>query len=72
MRIFEHPNMLDFKCPICHTNDDKSVTLIPISGTQEGNKEQAIQVHIECIDLLVVRPAGGITRWLIQTLEPES
>ena len=35
MRVFEHPNLENFKCPICGTSDDKPVTLIGINGTQE-------------------------------------
>ena len=38
MKIFNHPNTENnWKCPICHTNDDKPVTLIGIIGTEEGS-----------------------------------
>ena len=52
MRVFEHPNTSEgWVCPICKTNEDKSVVLIGIDGTEEGNIMQAEQVHIDCIEL---------------------
>lgn len=72
MNIFDHPNMFNFKCPICGTNEDKPVTLIPIEGTREGNKSEVKQVHVECLDLTFVRGnKDGLTTWIVQTLEPE-
>ena len=51
MRIFDHPNLSnDWKCPICHTNDNDSVTLISVAGTEKGNNTEAEQVHIKCIN----------------------
>ena len=47
--VFPHPNMENFSCPICHTNDDRPVTLVPISETQEGYNCQAEQIHADCI-----------------------
>ena len=56
MKVFEHPNLHnDWKCPICKTNDDKQVTLIAIHGTAIGNNIAAEQVHINCIDLTIVK-----------------
>jgi hypothetical protein len=55
MRIFEHPNLHGFECPICKTSIDKPVTLVGIDGTREGNIQQAEQVHIECIELQKVK-----------------
>jgi len=52
MKIYEHPNMLNFKCPICGTAADKPVTLVPISGTIEQNGLcEANQYHIDCLEL---------------------
>ncbi len=69
MEIFEHPNMTDFKCPICNTNKDKPVVLIPIAGTEKGGKSQAEQVHVECIDLTVVNmTVGRSDLWLVQKI----
>ncbi len=55
MRVFEHPNLENFKCPICGTSDDKPVTLIGINGTQEGFNIEANQYHIDCIELIEYR-----------------
>jgi len=52
MRIFEHPNTTAKSCPICHTMDDKPVTLISIAGTENGGICEAIQVHVDCLDLI--------------------
>jgi hypothetical protein len=54
MEVFEHPNMQDFKCPICGTNANRPVALVPIDGTEEGGKCKAEQIHLECIDLVKV------------------
>lgn len=48
MRVFEHPNMTDFRCPICLQGEDKPVILMPIPGTKDGNVCQAQQVHLAC------------------------
>ena len=47
MRVFAHFNSTR-PCPICGTCDDKETILIEISGTQEDNNIQALQVHTEC------------------------
>ena len=52
MRIFEHPNMENFKCPICGLDDNKPIVLIGVDGTQEGWNMQARQYHVDCIDLI--------------------
>lgn len=51
MRAFDHPNMLNFECPICKTNDDKPVVLIGIIGTENNNIIKARQYHLSCIEL---------------------
>ena len=51
MRAFEHPNMNNFKCPICKTADDKPVVLIGIAGTENGGNIEAKQFHLDCINL---------------------
>ena len=52
MKIFNQPNTSgDWKCPVCKTNDNLPITLIPIHGTQNGNIIQAEQFHINCLDL---------------------
>jgi transcription initiation factor IIE alpha subunit len=37
--------------PICKTNKDGETVLIAIEGTEKNNIAQAIQVHLECLDL---------------------
>lgn len=51
MKIFEQPNLITFRCPICGTNDKKPVTLVPIYGTEKDGMAQAIQVHVDCLEL---------------------
>jgi len=50
MRLFEHFNQAG-KCNICGTNEDKPCVLVGIKGTKEGNIMQAMQIHLDCIDL---------------------
>lgn len=46
-------------CPICGTNQDKDLVLLPIAGTQDGHNSQACQVHLEClVDKLIYYPTG--------------
>lgn len=52
MRIFPtFPKGTEHICPICKTADDNPITLIGIHGTQEGNNQEALPVHLECINL---------------------
>lgn len=52
MRVFDHfnPHSKDV-CPICGTNKDSPVVLVSKDGTQKGNTIQAMQVHVECLEL---------------------
>ncbi len=50
MREFEHPNMNGFICPLCKTNNDEPVFLVPIPGTEEDGLVQAKQVHSKCLN----------------------
>ena len=52
MRAFDHPNMQDFVCPICGSNEDKPVVLVGIAGTQRDRIIKAKQVHLHCLDLV--------------------
>jgi len=65
MKIFDHPNLTDFKCSICGTNDDKPVTLIGISGSEDGHTMRAEQIHVDCIDLILIQGNNNST-WLTQ------
>jgi len=51
MKIFEHFNNSGEPCPICNTRDDKPAVLIAIDGTQFDGICEAMQVHIDCIEL---------------------
>jgi hypothetical protein len=53
MKVFEHPNMANFECPICRLNDDKPVVLVGIAMTQQGRNIEAMQVHLECLELII-------------------
>lgn len=69
MKIFDHPAMESWECPICRTNEDKPVTLIPIHGTREGNMQKAEQVHVECLCLeLTILPYGNIAIYMKEEL----
>ena len=51
-RVFDHPNLsLDWVCPICRTNADIPVILVPIKQIDEWNAE-AEQVHLKCAALV--------------------
>ena len=52
MRVFDHPNMNGFRCPICLTDTDKPVVLIGIDGTEEDGNAEANQYHLDCIELI--------------------
>lgn len=55
MRTFEHPNLDGFLCPICGTADDKPVVLVGINGTEHDNLVEALQYHLDCITLTLIR-----------------
>jgi hypothetical protein len=60
MRIWDHPNTsCGWACPICGTADDRPVTLIGVSGTEDGCLMQAEQYHVDCIDLTTMKLGGG-------------
>ena len=48
-REFKHPNMINFECPLCNTNKDLPVVLVPIPGTEKDNICEAQQIHSECM-----------------------
>ena len=70
MRVFEHPNFGNgVKCPVCHTQADKPVVLIPIHGTGDGSIIEARQYHLDCLDDLREMEIGGMT-YVIQQVGP--
>lgn len=59
LRIFEHfPDIA--KCPLCGKSNDSECFLAGVDGTQEGNNEQAIPVHVGCLDLRFNGQANAI------------
>lgn len=48
-------------CPVCKTNKDNPVILIPIPGTEDGNIVQAQQFHLTCA-LSVVQTLCELTK----------
>ena len=54
MNIFDHPNLNNFSCPICKTNADKPVILVPIPDTEDGNIAEAQQYHWDCVKYFIV------------------
>lgn len=62
MRIFEEFNQAGgVVCPICKTNKIEKTVLIQILGTTRDNIAEAMQVHLECLDLKILRDADGAT-----------
>ncbi len=51
MREFKHPNMTNFKCPLCRSSKDLPVVLVPVEGTENDGVVEAEQVHTECFRL---------------------
>jgi hypothetical protein len=51
MKIFDSGNWKDEVCPVCGKQGKGKVALVAIDGTQEDNNEQAIPVHIDCLEL---------------------
>jgi len=53
MRVFKKMNINGLACPICKTKEQKEVVLIGLDGTEHKNVIEAIQVHLDCIDLRI-------------------
>lgn len=54
MKLFESPNLDgSWVCPICKTAEDKPVTLVGKAGTEDGSIMEAIQVHVDCLELMI-------------------
>ena len=50
MRTFEHfPK--ERKCGLCGTNKDGRWMLVGVDGTGDGNLEEGIPTHVDCIKL---------------------
>lgn len=51
-RVFLHPNMTNFVCPVCRTSADAPVFLVPIPGTEDDGIVECRQVHTDCWRLI--------------------
>jgi hypothetical protein len=60
MRTFKHFNQSGAPCPICGTVDDKPPVLVPIYGTEDDGICEALQIHLDCINLTAYRENGRI------------
>jgi len=63
MRVFKNFNQFSKKpCPICGTTEDKETVLIAIADTGEGWTHEALQVHLDCIELFIYPDTGIIAQ----------
>jgi hypothetical protein len=58
--MFKKMNTEGEVCPICKTKKQKPVVLIGVAGTQKGNNMQAVQIHLECLELIYDKERGFI------------
>jgi hypothetical protein len=58
-RIFPHHNNANFLCPVCKTNADRPVILLPIPGTEKDCNVECRPVHAECWRLVCIVYLGG-------------
>lgn len=74
MRTFEHFNANGKPCPLCGTREDKPPVLVAIAGTEDDGICEALQVHLDCIDLTAYRKYGKIVFEMVaaERLEPVS
>ncbi len=60
MKIFKEPNMsFGFVCPICKKSTVLPITLVGVLSTVKDGKMEAIQVHIDCLNLVVIEDEGA-------------
>ena len=53
IRIFNKPNLSnDWKCPVCKTNKENKVVLVPIPGTEDDGIVEAQQIHLDCMAMV--------------------
>lgn len=70
MRIFDEPNISDgFTCPICGNGDIKPVTLVGILETLKDYNMEAVQVHVDCLDLNAVKMPDTGKSYILHTGE---
>lgn len=64
MRVFPEANYSEKSkpCPICGTKENKPVVLVGIAGSENGRIMEAVQVHLECLDLYYYPPEPEIDK----------
>jgi len=68
MRLFEqYP--VGIICAICGTDTDKPAVLVPIDGTADGNNEEAMPVHLECLNPRVKKNFNGDKMMIYQLVK---
>lgn len=72
MRVFQKGNWSAKQdvCPICKTAKEGEVTLVSISGTNKdgGFTFEAKQIHLDCIDLMLVTNFKSGKEYLLQEI----
>jgi len=55
MKIFKHFNQHEYArpCFICGLKKDGKTILVAMDGTEQENTEEAMQIHLDCINLQV-------------------
>lgn len=51
MKAFDHFNTAGAPCPVCGTREDKPAVLVGKDGTAKDGIEEALQIHLDCIEL---------------------
>jgi len=60
MKFFAHFNTESpDPCPLCGTKKDGQTLLVGIDGRSNGRVEEAIQVHVDCIELRATDKYGA-------------
>jgi len=60
MKIFENFNESG-KCHVCGTNKPGKTVLVPLDSTSKDRIEQAVQIHLDCLELRAkVLPNGDV------------
>jgi len=72
LKYFDHFNTNTIPCPVCQTRTDIKTILIPIDGTKEDGICEAIQVHLDCIDLRYTRDFNSSLFLIYQKITDEN
>jgi len=59
MNIFPHFNAEGAPCSICKLHTDSLCCLIPMPHTSHDGLVEALQVHVECLNLEAIKSGDG-------------